>query len=79
MKRFIGDGRVSNSGGQDLAVGVREVKEGQLVHHRGCCCAEQRWAWADSDRWSSDGVVLQLGRRQNRDAVECRGEWSRSR
>jgi hypothetical protein len=33
----------------------------------------------DSDWWSFDGVVLWLGRRQNGDAVEWWGEWSRLR
>jgi hypothetical protein len=28
----------------------------------------------DGNRWSSDGMVLWLGRRQNEDAVEWRGE-----
>jgi hypothetical protein len=26
--------------------------------------------WNDDDRWNFDGVVLWLGRRQNKDAVE---------
>jgi hypothetical protein len=30
----------------------------------------------DGDRWSSDGLVLQLGRRQNGDAVKWWGKWS---
>jgi hypothetical protein len=29
----------------------------------------------DGGKWSSDGVVLWLGRRQNRDVVEWWGEW----
>jgi hypothetical protein len=29
----------------------------------------------DGGRWSSDGVVLWLGRRQNGDAVEWYREW----
>jgi hypothetical protein len=29
--------------------------------------------------WSSDGVMLWLGRGQNRDAVEWWGEWPRLR
>jgi hypothetical protein len=29
--------------------------------------------------WNSDGVVLWLGRRQNRDVVEWWGEWQRLR
>jgi hypothetical protein len=33
----------------------------------------------DDDEWSSDDVVLWLGRRQNRDTVEWWGEWSRLR
>jgi hypothetical protein len=33
----------------------------------------------DDDGWSSDGMVLWLGRRQNRDAVEWCGEWSNLR
>jgi hypothetical protein len=33
----------------------------------------------DGDRWSSDGVVLCLGMRQNEDAVEWWREWSRLR
>jgi hypothetical protein len=28
----------------------------------------------DGDRWSSDGVVLWQGRRQNGDTIEWRGE-----
>jgi hypothetical protein len=36
VTRFTGDRCVSNSGDWDLAVGVQEVKEGRLVHHRGC-------------------------------------------
>jgi hypothetical protein len=31
----------------------------------------------DDGGWSSDSLVLRLGRRQNRDAVECWGVWSR--
>jgi hypothetical protein len=38
--RFTRDGRPSNSGGWDLAAGLREAKEGQLVHYYGCRCAE---------------------------------------
>jgi hypothetical protein len=26
------------------------MKEGRLVHHRGCHCAEERWAWDDGER-----------------------------
>jgi hypothetical protein len=33
----------------------------------------------DSDDWSSDGVVLWLGRSQNGDVVEWWGEWQRLR
>jgi hypothetical protein len=33
----------------------------------------------DDDGWSFDGVVLWLGRRQNRDAVEWYGEWLKLR
>jgi hypothetical protein len=33
----------------------------------------------DGDRWSSDGVVLCLGMRQNGDAVEWWREWPRLR
>jgi hypothetical protein len=38
--RFTGDGPTSNSGGRDLAVGVQEMKEDQLVRHRVCRYAE---------------------------------------
>jgi hypothetical protein len=31
----------------------------------------------DDDGWSSDGMVLSLGRRQNRDTVEWWEEWLR--
>jgi hypothetical protein len=31
----------------------------------------------DDDGWSSDGVVFILGRRQNRDTIECWKEWLR--
>jgi hypothetical protein len=33
----------------------------------------------DGGGWSSDGVVLWLGRRQNRDAIEWWGKWPRLR
>jgi hypothetical protein len=33
----------------------------------------------DSDMWSSDGLVLWLGSKQNGDAVEWWREWSRLR
>jgi hypothetical protein len=33
----------------------------------------------DDDRWSSDGVVLWLGRKQNGDEVEWWKEWPRLR
>jgi hypothetical protein len=33
----------------------------------------------DGGGWSSDGVVLWLGRRQNENAVKWFGEWSRLR
>jgi hypothetical protein len=33
----------------------------------------------DGGGWSSDGVVLCLGRRQNRDAIEWWGKWPRLR
>jgi hypothetical protein len=33
----------------------------------------------NGDMWSSDGVVLWPGRRQNRDVVEWWGEWPRLR
>jgi hypothetical protein len=33
----------------------------------------------DDGGWSSDGVMLYLGRRQNGDAVEWCGEWPRLR
>jgi hypothetical protein len=33
----------------------------------------------DSDRWSSDDVVLWLGKRRNGDAVEWWEEWPRLR
>jgi hypothetical protein len=33
----------------------------------------------NGDGWNSDGVVLWLGRRQNRDVVEWWGEWQRLR
>jgi hypothetical protein len=33
----------------------------------------------DGGRWSSDGVVLWLARRQNGDNVEWLGEWPRLR
>jgi hypothetical protein len=33
----------------------------------------------DDNGWSSDGMMLWLGRRQNGDAVEWLGEWSRWR
>jgi hypothetical protein len=30
-------------------------------------------------RWSSIGMVLWLGRKQNGDVIECLGEWPRLR
>jgi hypothetical protein len=33
----------------------------------------------DDDGWSSDGVVIWLGRMQNEDVVERWGEWLRLR
>jgi hypothetical protein len=33
----------------------------------------------DGGTWSSDGVVLRLGRRQNRDTVEWWEEWPKLR
>jgi hypothetical protein len=33
----------------------------------------------DGSGWSSDDLVLWLGRRQNGDTIELRGEWSRLR
>jgi hypothetical protein len=35
--------------------------------------------WNDDDRWNSDGVVLWLERRQNKDAVEWWEEWPKLR
>jgi hypothetical protein len=82
-------GHFDNSAGgwdQCAGVGLRPTKEGRLVHHRGCRCAERRWPWHggavkgnDCHRWSSDGVVLWLGRMQNGDTIECRKESSRLR
>jgi hypothetical protein len=48
--QFTGDGHASDSGGQDLTTGIREAKEGQLVHHCGCRCVERRWTWASGER-----------------------------
>jgi hypothetical protein len=31
----------------------------------------------NDDEWSSDGVVLWLGRRQKRDVIKWWGEWPR--
>jgi hypothetical protein len=33
--------------------------------------------WNDDDGWSSDYVVLWLGRRQNKDKVEWWEKWSK--
>jgi hypothetical protein len=40
MMQFAKDERMSNSGGPDLAAGVREVKGGRLIRYHMCCCAE---------------------------------------
>jgi hypothetical protein len=63
------------------------MKEGWLVHHHECRCAERRCAsdsgerelWVYDSGWSSDGVALWLGRRQNGDVVESWGEWPKLR
>jgi hypothetical protein len=54
---------------------VRKAKEGRLVHHRGCHCVEGQWHGPVEKGnhvgdWSSDGIMLWLGRRQNRDTIE---------
>jgi hypothetical protein len=47
---------------------------GQLVRHRGCQCAERRRETSvkgnDGGEWSSNDIVLWLGRRQHGDVVE---------
>jgi hypothetical protein len=69
-------GHVSDLGCRNLAVGVRDAKEGRLVCHSGCHCARRddgrgsAMKGNNDSGWSSDGVVLQLGRRQNGQDVE---------
>jgi hypothetical protein len=55
------------------------VKDGRLIHDVVIRIDDRRETTVkgnNSGGWSSDGVVLWLGRRQNEDAVEWFGEGS---
>jgi hypothetical protein len=64
--------------------GVREANVGCLVRHRGCVIVRRDDGRGpavkgnNGARWSSDDMVLRLGRRQNEDVVEWWEEWPRS-